>query len=253
MNNLAVAYKHAGQFDRAISLYEQALRVQRSKLGGDHPDTLMTLDNLSTAYTSTGQPDRAIALGEQALAAYRAKLGEQHTDTLISQSNLAGNYEKVGRLQDAELLYRKTVEGFRRQVPRNDRYYSHSLVMLGQCLIRQRKFEEAGRLLRSSLEIKEKTQPDDWSTANARSLLGKALTGQKAFDEAERLLLNAQKALTDRRDRIRPADRDRTLRNAAARLARLYEAWGKPAEAEAWKKWALPTPSERPMNAPVVK
>jgi tetratricopeptide (TPR) repeat protein len=209
--------------------------VQRGKLGSDHPDTLLTLDNLSTAYTSAGQPDRAIPLGEQALAAYWAKLGEQHTDTLISQSNLAGNYEKVGRVQDAELLYRKTVEGFRRQNPRNDRYYSHGLVMLGQCLIRQRNFEEAGLFLRTSLEIKEKTQPDDWTTAQARSLLGEALTGQKAFGEAESLLLNAQKALTERRGKIRPADRDRTLRNAAARLVRLYEAWGKAEKAAAWR------------------
>jgi serine/threonine protein kinase/lipopolysaccharide biosynthesis regulator YciM len=245
MNNLAVAYKHAGQFDRAIPLYEQALKVQQGKLGSDHPDTLLTLDNLSAAYASAGQPDRAITLGEQALAAYRAKLGEQHTDTLISQSNLAANYQKVGRLQDAELLYRKTVEGFRRQNPRNDRYYSHSLVMLGHCLIRQRKFEEAGQFLRTSLEIKEKTQPDDWTTAQARSLLGEALTGQKAFEAAESLLLNAQKALTEQRDKIRPADRDRTLRNAAECLVRLYEAWGKPDKAAEWRQKLGENPLDR--------
>jgi hypothetical protein len=95
-------------------------------------------------------------------------------------------------------------------------------------LIRQGKHAEAVPILRACLEIKEKTDPGDWATANARSLLGEALIGQREFPAAEPLLLDAHKALTERRDKIRPLDREAILRDAIDRLVRLYEARGKP-------------------------
>jgi len=67
-------------------------------------------------------------------------------------------------------------------------------------------------------------------------LLGEALTGQKPSPEAERLLLSARKALEENRNKITPIDQDETLRDAVGRLVRLYEAWGKPAEAETRRK-----------------
>jgi hypothetical protein len=108
--------------------------------------------------------------------------------------------------------------------------------MLGRCWIRQGKHAEAVSILRECLAIKEKTLPGDWATAEARSLLGEALAGQGEFSAAEPLLLDAQKALTERRETILPVNRVATLRDAAERLVRLYEAWGKPDKAEEWRK-----------------
>src|SRR5262249_18402489 len=170
------------------------------------------------------------------LTALRAKLGEDHASTLRLQRELAQTHEKAGHYRDAEPLYRKTVEAAGRQEPRNGRFYSQSLAVLGRCLVRQGKHAEAIPTLRECLEIKEKTQSGDWTTAEAHSLLGEALVGQREFLAAEPLLLNAHKALTERRDKIRPLDRDVILRDAAERLVRLYEAWGKPDKAEEWRK-----------------
>jgi eukaryotic-like serine/threonine-protein kinase len=117
-------------------------------------------------------------------------------------------------------------------------------------LIREERSANAVPILRRCLEIKEKTQRDDWTTANARSLLGEALTGQKAFQEAEGLLLGAQKVLAEKRDKILPLDRDSTLRDSIDRLVRLYETWGKPAEAEKWKTVLPPAPKPDPPRSP---
>jgi tetratricopeptide (TPR) repeat protein len=194
------------------------------------------------AHRKAGQLDRAIPLLEQALEAIRAKLGEDHLNTVIIRRNLAQTYEKALRYQDAEPLYRTAIEAAGRKKPRNDRFYSDLLAAFGHCLIAEQKHAEAATRLRECLEIKEKTQPDDWSTANARSLLGEALAGQRAFAEAEPLLLNAQKVLFDRRDKIPPLDRDTALRDSVARLVRLYEDWGKPTQAQTWKKQLPPPP-----------
>jgi tetratricopeptide (TPR) repeat protein len=245
MSNLAMDYSDAGRLDRALPLIERALKEQRAKLGEDHPDTLQSMNNLAAAYADAGQLDLALALYEQALKAHRAKLGKEHPRTLRSQAGFARTYEKAGRDRDAEPLYRKTIEAAGRQEPRNDRFYSDSLAMLGRCLIRQGKHAEAVPMLRECLEIKEKTQPNDWATAQARSLLGEALAEQREFPAAEPLLLNAQKALTERREKLRPLDREVTLRAAAERLIRLYEVWGKPDQAEQWRKTLGENPLDR--------
>jgi tetratricopeptide (TPR) repeat protein len=236
MNNLATGYHDAGQLDRALRLYEQVLQARRAKLGDDHPGTLTSMCNLAAVFRDNRQFDRAIPLYEQALKAQRATRGEDHPSTLVFQRGFARTYEKAGRYRDAEPLYRRTVEAAGRQKPRNDRFYSDSLAMLGRCLNRQAKHAEAVPILRECLEIKEKTQPGDWTTALARSLLGEALAGQREVPAAEPLLLDAYKALIERREKIRPLDRDVTLRDAAERLVRLYEAWGKPDKAEEWRK-----------------
>jgi hypothetical protein len=40
------------------------------------------------------------------------------------------------------------------------------------------------------------------------------------------------------------------LHDAIDRLVRLYEAWGKPAEAEKWRKRLPPVAPAKPQNAP---
>ena len=54
MNNLAVAYQAAGKLDLALPLLEETLKLQKAKLGPDHPDTLTSLNNLAVAYQTPG-------------------------------------------------------------------------------------------------------------------------------------------------------------------------------------------------------
>jgi len=243
MSNLGIALEHSGQVGRAIPLFENAFEAQRTKRGEDHPDTLRTKNNLGAALLDAGLLDRAISLLGEALNALQTKRSAHHPDTLYTQRNLARAYEKAHRDQDAERLYRGVVEISARAKPRNDQFYSDSLAYLGRCLIHEHKNDEAVPVLRHCLEIKEKTQPGDWTTARARSLLGEALAGQKAYPEAEQLLLSARKELDEKRDKIRPIDRDETLHDAIDRLVRLYEASGKPAEAEMWRKKVAALPA----------
>jgi serpin B len=45
MNNLAGAYRDAGQLDKAAPLHEQTLEKTKAKLGPDHPDTLNSMES----------------------------------------------------------------------------------------------------------------------------------------------------------------------------------------------------------------
>ena len=88
-NNLAVAYRVAGDLGRAIPLFEQTLADSVRVLGADHPRTLGSRNNLAYAYESAGDLGRAIPLYEQTLADSMRVLGADHPQTKIVRGNLA--------------------------------------------------------------------------------------------------------------------------------------------------------------------
>jgi hypothetical protein len=89
-------------------------------------------------------------------------------------------------------------------------------------------------VLRECLAIREKKLPDDWLRFNTMSLLGGALLGQGRYDEAEPLITHGYEGMEVRAAKI-PALSKPRLAEAAVRVVRLYEAWGKPEKAGAWK------------------
>ncbi|MCM3615523.1 tetratricopeptide repeat protein [Microbacterium enclense] len=108
-NNLASAYKAAGNLGRAIALHKQNVIDSTRAFGPDHPYTLTSRNNLASAYESAGDLDRAIPLLEQNLIERERTLGHDHPDTLTSRNNLAGAYESAGDLARAIPLYRQNL------------------------------------------------------------------------------------------------------------------------------------------------
>jgi hypothetical protein len=104
----------------------------------------------------------------------------------------------------------------------------------GRNLLKQAKWSEAEPVLRESLAIRSKTAPDDSSRFHAMSLLGGVLLGKGNHAEAEPLVVQGYEGMKAREAKIRVQDKSR-LAEAAERVVRLYEAWGKPEEADAWK------------------
>jgi eukaryotic-like serine/threonine-protein kinase len=234
-----------GRLADALTLHQQELAAARRRLGPDHPETFISMNNVATVYLELGELDRAIPLLQETLRLKQAKLGEDHHSVLITLRNLARAYEKAGRPRDAERLFRQTIAAAARHTPRDDPFYSDTLAMLGRCWNREHRTKDAVPILRECLAIKEKAQPDDWTTAMARSLLGEALAGQREFQAAEPLLLEAQKALTEVSEKLPPLERDVNLRDAAERLVRLYEAWGQKDKAEEWRTKLGENPLDR--------
>jgi hypothetical protein len=71
-------------------------------------------------------------------------------------------------------------------------------------------------------------------TFDTRSQLGGSLLGQGEFAQAEPLIVSGYEGLKARAGKIPATGRPR-LAEAAERVVRLYEAWGKPEQAAAWK------------------
>jgi eukaryotic-like serine/threonine-protein kinase len=85
------------------------------------------------------------------------------------------------------------------------------------------------------LDIRQRIQPDDWTTFDAKSMLGEALLDQKKYADAEPLLLSGYEGLKQHEAKI-PSQEKIHRTKALERLVQLYEAWGKNDKAAKWRK-----------------
>ncbi|MFE7529547.1 tetratricopeptide repeat protein [Kitasatospora sp. NPDC057542] len=96
-NNLAHAYRDAGDLDRAIPLLEQTLEDRVRVLGEDAPDTLTTRNNLAHAYQGTGRTGDAVALLRSVVGGRVRVLGPTHRSTADSRVGLSWTLTERGR------------------------------------------------------------------------------------------------------------------------------------------------------------
>src|SRR5262249_14896627 len=148
--------------------------------------------------------------------------------------NTADCLEALRRFDAAEGWRRKWLAVVKERAVPDAPAYAAALAGLGDNLLLQHKWADAEPVLRECLTIREKKQPDEWTTFDTRSLLGDSLLGQRKLADAEPLLRAGFAGLKRRAATIPPPSRPR-LAEAAERLVRLYEATGQPAEAAKWR------------------
>jgi hypothetical protein len=124
--------------------------------------------------------------------------------------------------------------------------YASLLATLGFNLLHQEKWTDAEPYLHECLVIRQKTQPDVWSTFNVQSMLGGSLLGQQKYADAEPLLLAGYLGMKQREKTIPPVAQAR-LGEALDRLIELYTATNKPDEVNKWQaeraKYRTPAPT----------
>ncbi len=165
--------------------------------------------------------------------------------TLELTLDLANLLNQAGRGAEAEPLSRAALDRFRQRFGPADPRTSGILAVLGLSLIQQARWVEAEAILRECLAIREKSQPDEWTTFNARSTLGGSLLGRKQYAEAEPLIVSGYEGMKAREARIPPPGKPR-FAEGAERVIRLYEEWGKKDKAAEWRtRLAKPTDGTR--------
>ena len=272
LGSLASAFQASGRPQEATALFERVRDAQIAKLGPEHPDTLKTLNHLAAAYWSMNQLHKSVPLFKVVLKRQEAKLSRRYPNTLLAVANLGINNKDSGRLDEAiplieetyhasgkfpnirwvgaQLLetYAKAVRSTeaaklvselladaRKTSPKESTQLAGALASFSLTLLQLKAYADAEPLLCECLAIREKTQPDLWSTFNSKSQLGGALLGLKQYAEAEPLLIVRYQGMHQREANIRPHAKAR-LPEALERLIQLYEATDNPDEAARWRK-----------------
>src|SRR5262245_48599728 len=203
IHNLALAYRDTQKLPEAIQLFEQVRDADLAKLGPDHPNTLTSMASLAKCYQSVGRLPEAVAHFDRALAGLeKLQFRHQYAGPMINVA--VSCYEQANDFEKAETWRRKWLAMVNQNSGKDSPAYAAALTDLARNQILQKKFSDAETLLRESLAIQEKAQPDAWTTFNTKSVLGGALLGQKKYADAEPLLLAGYEGMKKREVNIPP-------------------------------------------------
>jgi serine/threonine protein kinase/tetratricopeptide (TPR) repeat protein len=231
LNALASTLHYMGRLEDAGPLYEASLALWRDVYGEQHPEVSLALQNLATYYDERGLYDRSDSLYRASLRIDRALLGPDHPDVAFTMRNHALSRYEFGDYDAAEQILREALPLLRENLPPDHLYTVATQVSLGKVLTAQGDLAEAERLLRQGLPLLLGQLPADHFLISAvRSDLGVCLKAQGRFAEAEPLLVQGYTALQASR-----GGRATITREALQRLVGLYDAWGRPAEADRYR------------------
>ena len=240
MNNLGVLYYNQNRLDKSIPVYEALQKRAAEKLGPNHPTSLHAAANLGMNYLRAGRTADALPFLEAAYDASRKR-----AELRFVVPALVDGYGQLGRTVPARKLIESELADLDKNYPKTSPQRSGHLAQLSLAMLTAGGHAEAEPLLRECLAIREKKEPDAWTTFNTQSLLGGALLGQKKYADAEPLLLKGYEGLKAREKDIPPPALVR-LPEALDRLIELYTATDKPDEVKKYNELRAkyPTPKE---------
>jgi tetratricopeptide (TPR) repeat protein len=212
---------------RAETLIREAVDVLRAAYGEEHPKVAAMINTSAAVPDARGDHARSEQLLRQALAIQQKHLGQLHPSTLETLGNLAVTLAAKGDLAAGEKTAREVIDLERRVVGPVHAQIAAGLNNLASMLQRQGRLEEAEATYREALTVSNTALGQDhqltaWLSAN----LGVVLTRQRKFAEAETLFISALARL-----RARLGDQHNNVRRVHGRMADLYDAWGRPAQA----------------------
>ncbi len=219
--------------DRAAAdtLYTEALRLSRDRLGADHPDVGELSADLGEVLRLEGKPGAERYLREGIAVEQRAA-GADHPEVMINVMHLADLLASRGELAPAESLYREAIARGTRLNPAGHRLTGEALLGLGQLELLRGDSARAEAAIQESLDIAERIYGVDhrYMYGASRIELAHLRMARRDFGGAEAILRDVFEVSRQQWGIANPL----TQRDARE-LVRLYEAWGKPALARAYR------------------
>lgn len=180
LNNLAIAYDEAGNFKRAIELYEKAAEIKKLSAGEDSESYADTLNNLGVAFSRINKHSAAVENHKKAYRIRRKILGPEHTDTVFSLFNMGNAYEDMKNYSKALLYHRKALEGAEKNVSIPKADLSDIYAAYGNSLTRSGEFKKGINYLLKSMELVKQV-----SGENNFDYISIVLNAAKAYEKIE--------------------------------------------------------------------
>ncbi len=233
-SDLGFLLRSKGDLAGAERLLRQALETTRKTRGPLHPDVGTALANLALVANERGNYRAAEAMYREALAIGRASVGKNHPDYAQRLANLAGALRLEGKISEAAATAEEALSVSRPALGPDHPAVARQEVGLARIYLDQGRPAAGETLLRHALEVQQRSySAEDWRIGSTQSLLGAAEIGLSRFAEAEPHLLRAYEIL-----KVTPGSegqQSREGRENLARLVALYEAWGRPEKAAAYR------------------
>mmetsp|Transcript_5566 Transcript_5566/g.8445 ORF Transcript_5566/g.8445 Transcript_5566/m.8445 type:complete len:294 (+) Transcript_5566:1534-2415(+) len=106
--------KQQQDIEKALKIYKDVLKVQRSALGDGHVDIAVTLDSIAHAHELKGKYDRAVKFYNKALRVRRNALGKRHILMAVTLDRIGKfHMERDGNMEEALRRFREALDIYR--------------------------------------------------------------------------------------------------------------------------------------------
>lgn len=139
-------YDDSRKYKNAEIMEKLVMKAKTFALGGEHPQTLISMGNLASTYWKQGRWMDTEKLDVTVVEAKKRVLGEEHPQTLISMGNLALTYRSQGRWTDAEKLQVTVLEASKRVIGEEHPDILESIEDLALAYQKLGRLSDAGRL-----------------------------------------------------------------------------------------------------------
>ena len=234
MSNLAVAYWSNKRLDKSIPLFEELVGKFKKMFGENHIQTQSSIANLAVNYRDDKQFDKAIDLLEEV---HEKNKDEPQLNWVGSQLKnayrMAGRKEKFSEFSDQQIARARKNQDACESESKSAIKLAAVLASNGSGYLELSMPEQAQLCLQEAVEIRQKEIPDDWRTANTKSLLGEVMLAGENTESACKLLEEAFNEL-QKNESIPKTIRSEILGSA---IQRLIEAAKEIGDSELQTKW----------------
>jgi serine/threonine-protein kinase len=231
LSGLADYYFMSGRYAESEIFRRELLARDRKVKGSHHPDVANDLSDLGQDLFVQGDLAAAEPLIREALGIAQKRWGAENPMTLTYTLQLGMVLSEKGAAAAAEPLLWEALEGRRKSEGSQGFSVARSSEVLADFLARTGHPQEALPLAQQAVETFTRHPKADVYRAMARSVLGDCLVSLHRFAEAEPHLLSTLETLEHRRG----FDAERQARLTRERVVHLYEAWGRPEQAAAYR------------------
>jgi serine/threonine protein kinase/tetratricopeptide (TPR) repeat protein len=163
---LSGALQDQHKFGEAEGAQREALAIVRKLLGNDHVNVAKYLHNMADLIHVQGREAEAETFQREALGIWKKLFGPDHPDVGTALSQLCYLVSIQDRDVEAEPLARESLAIFERTAPPDHRLF-FARMLLGGCLLGQKKYGEAEPLILNAYEGM-KQRADTFSTSSVR-------------------------------------------------------------------------------------
>lgn len=155
LNNLGMAHFRLKEYVPAEALFRESLAMNRKLFGEPHPEVSANLSNLGLLARDRGDYATANALFAQVVAMDRQILGPDHLIVAGSLNYWGESLRLGGDARRAEEMLRESLAIHVKALPRGHWMIAATQTLVARCLVPQRRFTEAERLLLEAYPIVE--------------------------------------------------------------------------------------------------
>ncbi|CAF1325624.1 unnamed protein product [Adineta steineri] len=199
-NQLGCVKNDQGDYEKAISYFEQGLEIWQKTPSSNHRSLCTLYNNIGLVYNNMGEYSKALSSLEKALEIRQKSLPSNHPSLATSYNNIATAYDKMGEYTKALPSFEKALEIWQKTLPSNHPSLATLCNNIGLVYNNMGEYSKALSSLEKALEIRQKTLPSnhpDLATSynNIGNVYTKVAEYSKALSSLEKALEVWQKTL----------------------------------------------------------